>query len=81
MQRDDMRTVSIFKNGKNQAIRLPNDMAYEGVGELEITRNGDVVTLRPARPTWGSMAELPKADSDFLQERPDVVNDEGRFNP
>jgi antitoxin VapB len=23
-----MRTVSIFKNGKNQAIRLPNDMAY-----------------------------------------------------
>ncbi len=35
-----MCTVSIFKNGKNQAIRFPNDMAYEGVGELEITRNG-----------------------------------------
>lgn len=78
--RIEMRTVSIFKNGKNQAIRLPNDMAYEGVGELEITREGDVITLRPVRPTWQSLAEEPKADAEFLQERPPVVGDEGRFN-
>lgn len=74
-----MRTVSIFKNGKNQAIRLPNDMAYEGVGELEITRNGDTITLRPVRPSWLSLAELPKADADFLEQRQSVVSDEGRF--
>ncbi|MGY2286007.1 type II toxin-antitoxin system VapB family antitoxin [Pseudomonas gingeri] len=77
---DIMRTVSIFKNGKNQAIRLPNDMAYEGVGELEITRNGDVITLRPVRPSWQSLAELPAVDADFLQERPDIIGDEGRFS-
>ncbi|MDQ7732587.1 type II toxin-antitoxin system VapB family antitoxin [Halomonas sp. SpR1] len=75
-----MRTVSIFKNGKNQAVRLPNDMAYEGIGELEITREGDVITLRPVRPSWSSFSELPKADDDFLMERPNVVSDEGRFN-
>ena len=75
-----MRTVSIFKNGKNQAIRFPNDMAYDGVGELEITRNGDTITLRPVRPSWVSLAELPKADEDFLQDRPDVISDEGRFD-
>ncbi|MBS3666591.1 MULTISPECIES: type II toxin-antitoxin system VapB family antitoxin [Halomonadaceae] len=75
-----MRTVSIFKNGKNQAVRLPNDMAYEGIGELEITREGDVITLRPVRPSWVSFSELPKADDDFLIERPNVVSDEGRFN-
>ncbi|CAM3593141.1 Virulence-associated protein VagC [Pseudomonas reidholzensis] len=74
-----MRTVSIFKNGKNQAVRLPNDMAYEGVGELEISREGDVITLRPARPSWATFSELPKADADFLEERPAVVSDEGRF--
>lgn len=74
-----MRTVSIFKNGKNQAIRLPADMAYTDVGELEITRNGDTITLRPARPTWLSLADLPTADEDFLQERPSVVDDEDRF--
>jgi antitoxin VapB len=55
-------------------------MAYEGVGELEISREGDVITLRPARPSWASFAELPKADASLLQERSVVVNDEGRFN-
>lgn len=75
-----MRTVSIFKNGNNQAIRLPADMAYEGVGELEIIRNGDTIILRPVRPDWLSLAELPKADGDFLEERPPVVSDEGRFS-
>lgn len=75
-----MRTVSIFKNGKNQAVRLPADMAYEGVGELEISREGDVITLRPARPSWVSFSELVKADMDFLQERPAVIGDEGGFN-
>ncbi len=74
-----MRTVSIFKNGKNQAVRLPADMAYEGVGELEITREGDVITLRPVRPSWRSFSELPNADDSFLEERPTVVDDEGRF--
>ncbi|WP_426117733.1 type II toxin-antitoxin system VapB family antitoxin [Pseudomonas sp. DSP3-2-2] len=75
-----MRTVSIFKNGKNQAIRLPNDMAYEGVGELEITRIGDTITLRPVRPSWLSLVESLKADVDFLQDRPSIISDEGRFN-
>ncbi|MAZ05750.1 type II toxin-antitoxin system VapB family antitoxin [Marinobacter sp. SS8-8] len=75
-----MRTVSIFKNGKNQAIRLPADMAYEGVGELEILREGDVITLRPVRPSWASLLEMPKATPEFLQERPVITGDEGRFN-
>ncbi len=70
-----MRRVSIFKSGKNQAIRFPTDMAYEDVRELEITRIGDTITLRPVRPGWLSLAELPKADADFLQERPSVISD------
>lgn len=74
-----MRTVSLFMNGKNQAIRLPVDMAYEDVRELEISREGDVITLRPVRPGWESLPSAGKADSDFLQERPSVVDDEDRF--
>ncbi len=35
-----MRTVSIFKNGNNRAIRLPRDLDFEGVSELEIVREG-----------------------------------------
>lgn len=74
-----MRTISIFKNGKNQAVRLPRDMEFEGVSELEIVKDGDTITLRPARPNWLSLSEHGKADDDFLSERPDIVSDEGRF--
>ena len=74
-----MRTVSIFTNGKNQAVRLPKDMEYQGISELEIVKEGDTLTLRPTRPSWLSLTELPKADEDFLSERTDVIADEGRF--
>ncbi|MCL1127931.1 type II toxin-antitoxin system VapB family antitoxin [Shewanella surugensis] len=75
-----MRTVSIFKNGKNQAVRLPKDFEFDGVSELEIHREGDVITLQPVRPDWISFKDVDKADSDFLSEREDVIADEGRFN-
>lgn len=55
-----MRTVSIFKNGNNRAIRLPRDLDFEGVSELEIVREGDSIILRPVRPTWGSFLEYEK---------------------
>ena len=74
-----MRTVSIFMNGRNQAVRLPQDMAFDGIGKLEISKEGDVITLRPARPSWTSLAELPRADAHFLRERTAVASDEGRF--
>lgn len=79
-RRNTMRTVSIFKNGNNRAIRLPRDLDFEGVSELEIVREGDSIILRPVRPTWGSFAQLEKADPDFMAEREDVISDEGRFN-
>ncbi|KAA5933559.1 AbrB/MazE/SpoVT family DNA-binding domain-containing protein [Pantoea sp. Bo_2] len=75
-----MRIVSVFKNGNNRAIRLPRDMDFEGVSELEIIREGDAIILRPVRPTWRSFTQLEKADSDFMTEREDVISDEGRFD-
>ncbi|HIA2599910.1 TPA: type II toxin-antitoxin system VapB family antitoxin [Escherichia coli] len=75
-----MRTVSIFKNGNNRAIRLPRDLDFEGVSELEIVREGDSIILHPVRPTWGSFLELEKVEPDFMTEREDVVSDEGRVN-
>lgn len=75
-----MRTVSIFKNGNNRAIRLPRELDFEGISELEIIREGNSIILRPVRPTWSSFLDLEKADPDFMAEREDVVCDEGRFN-
>ena len=75
-----MKTVSIFKNGKNQAVRLPKEMEFQDVNELAISKDGDVITLRPVRPDWLSFAKIEKADNDFMIEREDVLIDEGRFN-
>ncbi|WP_445497822.1 type II toxin-antitoxin system VapB family antitoxin [Photorhabdus sp. SF281] len=69
------RTVSIFKNGNNRAIRLPRDFDFDGINELEITREGDRIILRPIKPNWLSFREEEKADNDFLLERNDVIED------
>jgi len=55
-------------------------MAYEaGISELEINREGNTITLKPAHKSWLSLLDLLPADADFLQERPDIISDEGRF--
>lgn len=73
-----MRTVSIFKNSTSQAIRIPKDMEFPDLVELEISREGDTITLRPARPSWSSLAEVEAVDHDFLKDREPVIED-GRF--
>ena len=79
VQETEMRTVAVFRNGKNQAVRLPKDMEFDGVSELEIIKEGDTIILRPLKPNWVSFAKLDSADRDFLLERSNVIADEGRF--
>ena len=74
-----MRTVSIFRNNRNQAIRLPKDFEFPGVTELTIEKQGDTIVLRPVRPSWLSFQGEPRADADFLRNRPDLI-EERRFS-
>lgn len=74
-----MKTVSIFKNGNNQAIRLPKDMEYQGVSQLEIIKEGDTLILRPLKASWLSLIEQEKGEADFSMERNDIITSEGRF--
>jgi len=74
-----MHTVSIFTNGKNQAIRIPKEMEFDGVKELIISKEAGYITLRPKRPDWLSFQEVASAADDFLTNRTDVVSDEGHF--
>jgi len=66
-------TVSIFQNGRNQAVRIPREMEFHGISELIATREGDTLILRPRRLSWDSLADLPPIESDFLGERPAVI--------
>jgi antitoxin VapB len=44
-----------FKSGNSLAIRTPSQVAYPAGTELIIERTGDVMTIRPKRPSIGEM--------------------------
>ena len=71
-----MRTASLFKNGKNQAVRLPKDFEFEGITEVEIEKKGESIIITPKRKSWLSFINTEKADDDFLVEREDIVEDD-----
>jgi len=47
----DVRVASIFRNGRNQAIRLTRDMEFEG-DQVLIEKHGDLRTVRPKPRDW-----------------------------
>ena len=63
------KSVKLFKNSRNQTIRLPKEFEFEGVDEVIIRREGKSLVLTPVRPSWLSFAELPFADADYMMER------------
>lgn len=73
--KSDILVASLFKNGTNQAIRLPREMEFQGVRDVLVRREGDSIILTPVRKSWISFADLPEvADSDFMLERPELID-------
>ncbi len=69
-----MARASIFKNGSNQAIRLPRDMELQDVSEVELRREGESIIITPVRKNWLSFADVESADPDFMAERNDILD-------
>ncbi|MDR1078290.1 MAG: type II toxin-antitoxin system VapB family antitoxin [Propionibacteriaceae bacterium] len=74
--------AALFRNRANQAVRIPKAMSFpDDVTEVQLTRVGDVLTVKPARPSWESFFEewvpqLDESDSAFfddLAERRPVI--------
>lgn len=64
--------AKVFQSGNSQAVRLPRDFRFD-VEELEITREGDAVILRPVsqnKEAWsGLKAALARGFSeDFMAD-------------
>jgi len=72
----DSIAAKLFKNGQSQAVRIPRAFQFEGISEVLIRREGDTVIITPKRQSWTSFTELPKADEDFMQERPVLFDEE-----
>ena len=67
------RRAAIFRNGRNQAVRLPQDLKFpDKVKEVQVRKQGDSILLSPVKPDWASFFALatPVAD-DFLTPRND----------
>jgi antitoxin VapB len=65
------RRASIFRNGANQAVRLPQELRFpQEVKEVRVRKQGDSLVLSPIRPDWASFFAL-KMDipDDFLADR------------
>lgn len=68
-----MKTAKIFRSGNSQAVRIPKEFQMEG-DEVEISKRGGSLVLRPKRTSWVTLFEsLEKFSHDFM--------DRGRKQP
>ena len=64
-----VRHVRLFRNGRNQAVRIPRDFELEGA-EAIMRREGDCLIIEPVRKgrLLDLLARLPPLQDEF----PDV---------
>lgn len=70
----EARKVSLFRNGRNQAVRIPVEYELPG-DEATIERDGDALVIRPSKSPPKSFAEL-FGDWEALPGFPDVDDTE-----
>ena len=65
-----MTQASVFKTNRNQAIRLPKQLALpEGVRKVEIFRSGQALIIVPAGKRWDDFFDRYTVSDDFMVER------------
>jgi antitoxin VapB len=67
------KRASIFRNGANQAVRLPQELRFPAdVKEVQIRKQGDGLFITPVKPNWSSFFALQvDVPDDFLESRND----------
>ena len=67
------KRASIFRNGANQAVRLPQELRFpEQVREVQIRKQGDSLLISPIRADWATFFSLStEVPDDFLGDRND----------
>jgi antitoxin VapB len=80
----EMHIAKLFKNGVDQAVRLPAEFRFEG-DEVYISRDkitGDVVlSSRPSAKIWSEFFDFMRSIDvpvDFMAERPMNVPPQAR---
>jgi len=68
-----VKRASIFRNGSNQAVRLPQELRFaDDVREVRIRKLANGLLLSPVKPDWASFFALEvDVPDDFLTDRDD----------
>lgn len=65
-----MSQASVFRNNRNQAVRLPKDMSLpDGVHRVEVYRLGKARLIAPVGSGWDDFFDGPGVTEDFMSER------------
>lgn len=65
------RSARLFRNGRNQTVRLPRDMEIDAE-EVWIYRVGGRLVIEPKRLCWTDLADAPPVHNSFVSERPAI---------
>lgn len=68
------RTVSLFRNGRNQAIRIPVEFELPG-GEALIHKEGDKLIIEPKQKKKTLLQILDEMEPLTEDEFPDIDDD------
>jgi antitoxin VapB len=71
------QTAKIFRNGRNQAVRIPVEMSFDS-DTVTIERQGDAIILKPHRErTWPAFLDDPETTlPDDFDTGPDPPPDD-----
>jgi antitoxin VapB len=66
-----MTRSTVFRTNRTQAVRIPKELAFpDSVKEVEITREGDRLTVVPKHTSWTEFfLHGPHVSEDFLADR------------
>lgn len=75
-----VRTASLFRNGRNQALRIPREFELDA-SQVEIRKEGDSLVITPLRPdrllallaSWTPLA--PEDDFPDIEDVPQQERD------
>lgn len=76
------QVAKVFKSGNSQAVRLPKEFRFS-VDEVEVSREGDAIILRPHPQNnrrWSSLRAALKrgVSDDFMEDGREQPEEEDR---
>lgn len=68
-----MVSTKLFKNGGNQAVRIPKRWSFD-CDAVTMTRQGDTLVIRPKKDDWSELEDLASEfGADFMLRETELL--------